>query len=129
MGTNDILAKWLDNHQVIDKDEIVNHTNKTKMLQNKKEILDMKPEARLDLHGFHQDEAWERLTYFISDCMKRGIRKVIVVHGKGIHTTGTNPVLGDLVKKFIQTNKHCGMSGHPKTQAEGGSGATWIILK
>ncbi|MBQ1862064.1 MAG: Smr/MutS family protein [Clostridia bacterium] len=57
------------------------------------------------------------------------IRKILVIHGKGNHTKGTDPVLGELVRKFIQSNPYCGMSGHPKSREDGGSGATWIILK
>ena len=57
------------------------------------------------------------------------IKKVLIIHGKGIHTTGTDPVLGKLVRSFIERDKRCGASGHPKNKAEGGTGATWIILK
>ena len=89
----------------------------------------MKCEAFLDLHGLHQDEAEVRLTNFITDCKNRGLKKVMIIHGKGIHTTGTDPVLGKLVRSFIERDKRCGTSGHPKNKAEGGTGATWVILK
>jgi DNA-nicking Smr family endonuclease len=53
----------------------------------------------------------------------------MIIHGKGIHTSGTDPVLGKLVRSFIERDKRCGASGHPKNKAEGGTGATWVILK
>ena len=69
------------------------------------------------------------LNSFITDCKRRGLKKVMIIHGKGIHTSGTDPVLGKLVRSFIERDKRCGTSGHPKNKAEGGTGATWVILK
>ena len=68
--------------------------------QDREYVLNMKPEAYLDLHGLHQDEARERLDGFITDCKRRGLRKVMIIHGKGIHTHGTDPVLGELVRRL-----------------------------
>lgn len=89
----------------------------------------MKPQAYIDLHGLHQDEAERKLNDFVTVCCRRGIKKILIIHGKGIHTTGADPVLGKLVHNFIEQDKRCGTSGHPKSKQEGGSGATWVILK
>lgn len=123
------MERWLRIYGTIDKDKIVEETEKTTKMVDRKYLLEMKPEARLDLHGMRQEEARQQLNYFIGECVKKGIRKVIVIHGKGIHTTGADPVLGELVRKFIESDSRCGTSGHPKLKSEGGSGATWIILK
>ena len=123
------MEMWLRRYGVIDKDKMAEEAEERNKYQDRNYLINMRPEARLDLHGLHQDEAEERLNNFISDCLLRGLTKVIIVHGKGIHTTGTDPVLGELVRKFIERDKRCGMSGHPKTKQEGGSGATWVILK
>jgi len=85
-------------------------------------------EARIDLHGLTQDEARSRLVVFVGDCAKRGLRKILIVHGKGIHTTGSESVLGEVVRKFIEQDKRCGRSGHPDRRM-GGRGATWVCLK
>lgn len=120
---------WLRKYGVIDKDKIAEeNVTKTKM-QDRNYLLNMKYEASIDLHGLHQDEAEQRLEGFVNDCLRKGLKKILIIHGKGIHTTGTDPVLGETVRRFIENNKHCGMSGHPKSNAEGGSGATWVILK
>lgn len=123
------MELWLRRYGTIDKDKIAEEQEERLNQYDRNYLINMRPEARLDLHGLHQDEAEERLNLFISDCIRRGIKKVIIIHGKGIHTTGTDPVLGELVRKFIEHDKRCGMSGHPKTKQEGGTGATWIILK
>ena len=120
---------WLRKYGTIDKDKIAEeHTERTKQ-QDREYVLNLRPEAYLDLHGLHQDEARARLDTFISDCKKRGLRKVQIIHGKGIHTHGTDPVLGELVRRFIESDPRCGTSGHPKNKADGGTGATWLILK
>ena len=120
---------WLRKYGTIDKDKIAEeHTERTKQ-QDREYVLNLRPEAYLDLHGLHQDEARIRLDSFITDCKKRGLRKVQIIHGKGIHTQGTDPVLGELVRRFIESDPRCGSSGHPKNKADGGTGATWIILK
>ena len=40
-------------------------------------------EARLDLHGMHQDEAHRSLRSFLSGCQGRGLRWGLVITGKG----------------------------------------------
>lgn len=123
------MELWLRRYGTIDKDKIAEEQEERSNQFDRNYLMNMRPEARLDLHGLHQDEAEERLNSFISDCVRKGLRKVIIIHGKGIHTTGTDPVLGELVRRFIEHDKRCGTSGHPKTKQEGGTGATWVILK
>lgn len=123
------MEQWLRIYGTVDKDKIAEERERNTNYQDRNYLINMKPEARLDLHGLRQDEALERLNWFIGDCVRRKIRKVIIIHGKGIHTTGTDPVLGELVRRFIESDKRCGTSGHPKNKQEGGTGATWLLLK
>ncbi|WP_237706493.1 Smr/MutS family protein [Treponema sp. JC4] len=123
------MEMWLRRYGTIDKDKIAEEDEIKNRETDRNYLISMTPEARIDLHGLHQDEAYERLNNFIADCKVRGLKKVLIVHGKGIHTHGTDPVLGELVRKFIERDKRCGTSGHPKTKYEGGTGATWVILK
>ena len=123
------MEYWLNRYGTVDKDKIAEQTIERTKQQDREYVLNMKPEAYLDLHGLHQDEARIRLDSFISDCKRRSLRKVMIIHGKGIHTHGTDPVLGEVVRRFIESDRRCGTSGHPKNKADGGTGATWIILK
>lgn len=123
------MELWLRRYGTIDKDKLAEEQESRAKLYDRNYLLNMQPEARLDLHGLHQDQARESLDRFITDCKARGLRKVLIIHGKGIHSHGSDPVLGELVRRFIEGDKRCGTSGHPKTKAEGGSGATWILLK
>ena len=123
------MEYWLNRYGTVDKDKIAEQTEERTKQQDREYVLNMRPEAYLDLHGLHQDEARIRLDSFVSDCKRRGLRKIMVIHGKGIHTHGTDPVLGEVVRRYIESDPRCGTSGHPKNKAEGGTGATWIILK
>lgn len=123
------MELWLRRYGTVDKDKIAEEQESRSKLYDRSYLMNMKPEAYLDLHGLHQDQARESLDRFITDCKARGYRKVLIIHGKGIHSSGSDPVLGELVRRFIEQDKRCGASGHPKTKAEGGSGATWVLLK
>lgn len=123
------MELWLRRYGTVDKDKIREEAEEAGKLSNREYLIKMKPEATIDLHGLHQDEAEQRLDSFVTDCKRRGLKKILIIHGKGIHTTGTDPVLGKLVKSFIERDKRLGTSGHPKSKMEGGSGATWVILK
>ena len=123
------MEYWLNRYGTVDKDKIAEETVERTKQQDREYVLNMRPEAYLDLHGLHQDEARIRLDSFISDCKRRGFRKVMIIHGKGIHTSGSDPVLGEVVRRFIESDRRCGTSGHPKNKSDGGTGATWIILK
>lgn len=123
------MEMWLRRYGVVDKDKIEEETRERQNLNDRNYIYAMKPEATVDLHGLHQDEAEERLYNFVTECKRRGLKKILIIHGKGIHTSGTDPVLGELVRRFIEHDKRCGASGHPKSKQDGGNGATWVILK
>lgn len=129
MDMNDYLTRWLDSHDTVDKDKIAQNSQERNNAANRSYLLNLKPEATIDLHGLYQNEAEVRLDNFIGECKRKGLKKILIIHGKGIHSADREPVLGELVRKFIERDPRCGTSGHPKEQSEGGSGATWVILK
>ena len=119
---------WLNHHGVIDKDKIADEAAAEARLNNREYLQSLRAEAVLDLHGLTRDEAWERMQNFVSDCIKRGLKKIQFIHGKGNHSTGSDPVLGQTVRLFIEQHKNLGTSGHPDSN-HGGNGATWVLIK
>ena len=119
---------WMRRYGVVDKDALEEKTRVRNQFKSRKELERMKCDAKLDLHGLTQDEAYLRLESFVTDCERQKFKKILIVHGKGIHTRGADPVLAFLVKKFIEQDKRLGTSGHPDLSG-GGTGATWVILK
>jgi len=119
---------WLQRHGTVDKDKISDEQERNKKLNNLEYLKSISPEATLDLHQLTRDEAWERMNSFVTDCVRRGFRKIMFIHGKGLHSNGSDPVLGQAVKLFIEQDKRLGTSGHPDRN-HGGNGATWVIIK
>ena len=127
MNFGDILNKWEDHsNEVYDKDAeneniTVNAQEKRRRLKNKK------PDAEIDIHGLNRDEAWQTLETFFREAKSAGHEKILVIHGKGNHSTG-EAVLKRMVLEFIEHCPFAGESGRGKAAA-GGEGATWVLLK
>ncbi len=119
---------WLNRYGTIDKDKIQDEAEENIKLHDLSYLNELKPEARIDLHQMTRDEAWSALESFVNDCERRGLKKILIIHGKGQHSHGSDPVLGPMVKTFIEQDKRLGRSGHPDRN-HGGNGATWVILK
>jgi DNA-nicking Smr family endonuclease len=57
-------------------------------------------EATLDLHGVRATVAAERVSRFVRDAERAGLRHVLIVHGKGLHSEGGG-VLADIVVETL----------------------------
>ncbi|SIQ64297.1 Smr domain-containing protein [Alkalispirochaeta americana] len=84
-------------------------------------------ERTLDLHGMTQEEARLSLGRFLATARAEGIRKVLIIHGKGTHGE-TGGVLRRLVQGYLEADRSVGATGTPSAQ-EGGTGATWAIVR
>ncbi|MCR5613811.1 Smr/MutS family protein [Treponema sp.] len=128
MNFSDVMEKWLSSHETVDKDKTSEKYEQSRKMNSASYVKDLPVDATLDLHGLTRDEAWNSLEIFTGDCLRRGFKKILIIHGKGNHGGDREPVLGDLVRLFIERNPHLGASGHPD-RTQGGSGATWVIIK
>ena len=82
----------------------------------------------VDLQGLNQQEARSSLAEFLGGCLKRGLRCVRVVHGKGLRSPGREPVLKGKVQRWLaQRDEVLAFCEAPKNQ--GGSGALLVLLK
>ena len=95
--------------------------------EKRRRLRNKKPDAQIDIHGKTRDEAWLALESFFDDSKAKGLEKVLVIHGKGNHSTG-DAVLKRVVMDFIEHCPFAGESGKGKAAA-GGEGVTWILLK
>ncbi|MDR3341425.1 MAG: Smr/MutS family protein [Treponema sp.] len=122
----DPLTRWLRINGVYDKDAAESEVE-LPAGERRRRLLQKRPDAVIDLHGFTQDEAWNELEAFFRNAREQCFEKVLVVHGKGNHSPG-EAVLKQTVKRFIERCSYAGESGHGNA-ASGGTGATWVILK
>lgn len=85
-------------------------------------------QAGIDLHGLISDEARAYVASFISDCKKRGIRCVRIVHGKGLGSRNREPVLKHKLRHWLMQKDEVIAYAEAKRQ-DGGSGAVIVLLK
>jgi len=85
------------------------------------------PQAILDLHGMNSREAEQVLDNFIQSARRRGLQRVLIVHGKGHHSPG-EPVLKGVVRKYLEKCPYTGAFG-PADRKQGGRGATWVVVR
>ncbi|MBZ0117984.1 MAG: Smr/MutS family protein [Sandaracinaceae bacterium] len=58
-------------------------------------------ESSLDLHGLRASEAEAEVARFVRREHRRGVRRVCIVHGKGLHSEGGVGVLADRVVRAL----------------------------
>ena len=125
------LDLWLNRYGVQDKDAEPEPVSRTESIRRRAEqrrrLKAMQPEAKLDLHGLTQEEAEHSLDSFFRECRQKGLRKILIVHGKGLHSEG-QPVLFSVVRSYLERNPFAGDFGQGAKE-DGGSGALWVILK
>ncbi len=84
-------------------------------------------EAVLDLHGLARLDAVEALREFLGTAAAGGLHKVLVIHGKGLHSEDGRGVLSDAVREVLSKNRNVEAWGQAPNQ-QGGRGASWVWL-
>lgn len=85
-------------------------------------------QKHIDLHGLVSDEARAYVAEFISDCKKRDIRCVRIIHGKGLGSRNKEPILKNKVRGWLMQKDEVIAYAQAKQQ-DGGSGAVIVLLK
>ncbi|MBK8482111.1 MAG: Smr/MutS family protein [Proteobacteria bacterium] len=88
-------------------------------------------EGRLDLHGATRQEAKDRVERFVLASRRRGLRCVLLVHGRGLHSLDGWPVLKEELKTWLLqgTLGACTMAFCSAQGRDGGLGATYVLLR
>ena len=126
----DIYSQWESTHDEAKalskraKDDRPNHGKEPSI----NEIRRMNVQDEIDLHQMRLDDAVKAASEFLEESRKRGLRKVRIVTGKGIHSENGEAVIRPAVLALCKESPHIREVSVPKA-AEGGSGALSIILK
>ena len=133
------------NNNISDKDkkDWENFLSKDERLPNK-DLNNSKTKKfsskTFDLHGYSLDEANKKINNLIHDSYEKGISKLIIVTGKGLHSENEkNPfiskdfgILKYSVPEYIKNNRELMSLINDIKEAsieDGGSGAFYIYLK
>ena len=93
-----------------------------------------------DLHGYSLEEANKKVSFLIEDSYKKGIKKLVIVTGKGLHSQNEKDpyvsknlgILKYSVPEYIKNNlelMNMIIRIEEAKQEDGGSGAFYIFLK
>ena len=124
-SSKNVMEAWLQNNEIYDKDSCLRNTPAPG--ENRSRLIHSQPDEILDIHGLTKDKAWMSLDLFFTRARSCGFKKLRIIHGKGNRSQG-EAVLKLTVRKFIEQCSFAGESGYEKA-ANGGSGATWVLLK
>ncbi len=88
-------------------------------------------QAHLDLHGMIQGAARAALAEFILESVRKGLRTVLLVHGRGRRSPGGQPVLKHAAAQWLS---HGTLSGYvlaftTARPQDGGPGAMCVLLR
>ena len=126
-----------------DKKDWQNFLSSTETIENKdKEKTPYKVQKikTVDLHGYTLDQANSFIEKLVQDSFKKGIRKLIVITGKGIHSNNEKDpykskdlsILKYSVPEFIKNNSRLMKIINDIENAsikDGGDGAFYVYLK
>ena len=129
----DILNQWEkscgnESHKTFDKDSQRENFEEREKMRDSEYVKKLPPQDTIDLHGLTQEEARKALDIFVANAKRRGLRKILVIHGKGIHSGEGDGVLSSLVRNFIEADSRLGQFGRAD-KTMGGSGATWVVVR
>jgi DNA-nicking Smr family endonuclease len=85
-------------------------------------------QAEVDLHGLRVDEARAALGAFLRDSVKRGLRCVRVIHGKGLGSKDRTPVLKTKSRAWLMQRDEV-IAFCQARPAAGGAGALVVLLR
>ncbi len=125
---NDMLEKWLNKNEVIDKD---NQIKDEEIYMYPPNLTDhIRIDSSLDLHGMKIEDAMWSLKRYVTECFNRNEKIIKVIHGKGLHSQEGYSKLRKAVRDWI---KHEGKAYirfyKTATRKHGGNGAVIIWLR
>jgi DNA-nicking Smr family endonuclease len=82
----------------------------------------------LDLHGLKVEEARSLLASFLNGSVKRCLRCIRIVHGKGLRSASGEPVLKRKVAGWLAQRDEV-LAYVQARQEDGGGGAVMVLLR
>lgn len=85
-------------------------------------------EAELDLHGLNRDKARLEVTRFLALCQDRDRRCVRIIHGKGLGSPNSGPVIKSHLSSWLRRRSDV-LAFCSARPVDGGTGAVYVLLR
>ena len=123
------MDEWLDRYPPTEDrtNDLTTETDTQRGAQARKRMLEMEPQAVLDLHGLTSEQAVAEINRFIEESVKNGLFKVLIVHGKGNHSP-EGGILAQVTAECVSKHPLAGENALSKGR-DGGRGARWVVLR
>ncbi len=88
-------------------------------------------QSYIDLHGRTADEARVAVDGFLADAARRGLRCVLIVHGRGLNSKDQIPVLKERLKVWLARGRAARLvlAFATARACDGGAGALYVLLR
>jgi DNA-nicking Smr family endonuclease len=85
----------------------------------------------IDLHGLTKQEAETEVTNFLLESFKNGLRCVLIVHGRGLNSPESLPVLKEGLPQWLNRGRvrKVVLAFATARPYDGGTGATYVFLR
>jgi len=105
---------------------VIDYNSNKKLVQGEYPI-----DFTLDLHGYHLQDAYDALVEAIEFGHSGGMRCLLIITGKGLHSNGDGQTLREQVPVWLSNNRLSSKiikytNAHKK---HGGEGALYVLLK
>jgi len=85
-------------------------------------------QAELDLHGMTAAQAKVEVVAFLKHCQMHSLRCVRIIHGKGLRSAGSGPVLKQKLANWLRQRQEV-LAYCSARQVDGGTGAVYVLLR
>ena len=88
-------------------------------------------QAHIDLHGFTKKNAEDEVRNFLINSHHRGLRCVLIVHGRGLNSPDSIPVLKERLPAWLNRGpaRKIVMAFSSAQPYDGGTGAIYVLLR
>ena len=92
---------------------------------------DFSVQAHFDLHGMTTAKAREAVERFILSSVIKGLRCVLIIHGRGLNSRDQIPILKERMSSWLKRGrlKHMVLAFTTAQPCDGGAGALYVLLR
>lgn len=132
MDFKDIYSQWESSHneeKAIQKRMASSESEHPEEYVSINHLRKMNVQEELDLHGVKFEDSVHEATTFIDNCFAKGLKKIRIITGKGLHSPGGKSIIRPEIVNAVRNHSAVREADFNPKAKDGGSGAMIIILK